>query len=186
MLITAYTSAVTFGEALQHIRNDTRAIDVAANALGRALPDKRYRDFANYLSKIELNKVPGVGLIKLRLIATGLGFKTLSSFFAQIEALQAGAHLQDDPSTLAMAVDGDKAPTIARTEVQPLVDEIERLRKENERERHFSANLAKIIARDDDRHEKQIKALNRKIADLSARLSRRRRKSRKNHRGHAP
>lgn len=90
VLISGYTSGVTFGAALRAIRGDLTGPELAVLALGRDLPQQKYRDFANYLSKIELDKVPNVGLARLRLIATGLGFTTLSSFFAEIESRTTG------------------------------------------------------------------------------------------------
>lgn len=79
---------MTFGDALRRVRGGTKARAVAAGALPDA-PLKQQLSFANYLSRIERGEVPNVGLNQLLLIAKGLGI-TLSSFFAQIEALQAG------------------------------------------------------------------------------------------------
>lgn len=98
MIIAAVMS---FGAALAHLRGARTGKQIAAAALGPNSTDLARRDFANYLSKIEHDKVPGVGLDRLRLIAKGLGFTVLTDFFQQIEAAQIKTPAEPD-STLKM------------------------------------------------------------------------------------
>jgi hypothetical protein len=78
-----------FGRRLRRVR-DERGLDgttVARNALGPHGSAKQYRDFANYLSRIE-RKNANVSHEKLTEIAKGLGFPSMSVFWQAIE--QAG------------------------------------------------------------------------------------------------
>src|SRR3954462_5122433 len=86
----------SLGEALAKIKGRTKNTVVARRALGADATDADVRDFANYLSRILHDKVPSVGVEKLRLIAKGLGFDALSTLLAQIESLQA----EDESATV--------------------------------------------------------------------------------------
>ena len=85
MLLGRYTLGVSFGRDLKRLRGDRTALDVAARALGDQSSEAQRRDFANHLSRIERDRVPNVGLERLRLIARGLGFRTLTEFFSALE-----------------------------------------------------------------------------------------------------
>lgn len=129
--------------------------------------------------------IPGIDTVAR--IIEGMPGLTLSAFFARIEVLLAGVKQNHDRSTPAKAVEGGEAPTLPRAEVpSDIREENERLREERDRERQLADNLAKVLSRDHDKYEKQIQALDRKVADLSARIPRRRRKNRKNRPGPAP
>lgn len=78
----------SFGQALKALRGTTKALDVAATALGERSTMKARRDFRNYLSRIENDRVPNVGLETLKLVGIGLGFTKLSDFLGRIEYLQ--------------------------------------------------------------------------------------------------
>lgn len=88
-LLTAYNSAVTFGKSLRRLRGAREGPELALIALGKESGRKARRDFANYLSRIERDRVPNVGLSKLRLVSTSLGFEKLSDFFADLERQEA-------------------------------------------------------------------------------------------------
>lgn len=86
--ISAIIPRVDFiGAAIRLLREqrNLKQEDVALAALGDTSPQKKRRDLANYLSKIEREKVPNVGLRKLRLIARGCGYATLGEFFSALE-----------------------------------------------------------------------------------------------------
>lgn len=82
-----YTSNVTFGRDLWRLRKQKglKGPQIAVAALGEHSEKRKRRDLANYLSKIERDKVPNVGLPKLQLIAKGFGFPSLADFFAALE-----------------------------------------------------------------------------------------------------
>lgn len=73
----------TFGQALRELRGKRTGIEIAIRALADSSTKKQRRDFANYLSKIENDRVPNVGLGRLRLIAKGMGLQ-LDEFFVRI------------------------------------------------------------------------------------------------------
>lgn len=81
---------MTFGTALQLLREARAqtATGVAAIVLGPKATKTQVASWANYLSKIENDRVAGVGLDRIRAIALALGFDRLSKFFAVIEELQ--------------------------------------------------------------------------------------------------
>jgi hypothetical protein len=83
--LTAYTRPVTFGQALASIVGTRKAVQIARIALGPDLPEDDYINWANYFSRITKDKVPNVGFGRLIMIAKGLGYSTLSSFFARVE-----------------------------------------------------------------------------------------------------
>jgi transcriptional regulator with XRE-family HTH domain len=98
------------------MRGERTGPEVARMALGD-VPWKKLRDFANYLSKIENDKVPNVGLRYLRLLAAGYGHSTLTSFFAQIEGLPEPVGLSNDRTSPTQASAADEAvPTITPRE----------------------------------------------------------------------
>lgn len=85
-----YTPRVRdFGKRLRDFRiakGMKNATAVARRALGAGREEKEYRDFAAYLSKIELGDAPAnLTMEKLEQLAKGLNEPTLSSFFAGIE-----------------------------------------------------------------------------------------------------
>ncbi len=105
----------TFGQALAVLRGERKGPAIAVVALGDNSTAKARRDFANYLSRIERDRVPGVGLNKLRLIAKGLGLEPLSSFFLQIELAQRNdtqGHSEFLNESLRSVADSDKNPPI--------------------------------------------------------------------------
>jgi transcriptional regulator with XRE-family HTH domain len=79
---------MTFGQALQACEASVRGPTLAKAALGAEATATKVRDWANYLSKIEHDRVPGVGLDRIRDIAAALGYDRLSKFFAAIEEVQ--------------------------------------------------------------------------------------------------
>lgn len=79
---------VTFGKALKTLRGRRKGPEIARLALGDDSPKRERRDFANYLSRIERDKVPNVGLPQLRLIAKGLQFQSLGPFFSALDAIE--------------------------------------------------------------------------------------------------
>ena len=87
---------MSFGQALKTLQGKRKAVAIGRRALGKEATGDEVRDFANYLSRITRDKVPNVGLHRLQLIALGLGLTPLSSFFARIEALQAGTAPHED------------------------------------------------------------------------------------------
>lgn len=102
---------MTFGVALKSVRGETRALEVAARALGPQSTPEARRDFANYLSRIERDKVPGVGLDRLRLIAKGLDLEPLSKFFTAIENAESSdrlGHSEFENKSLRSAAISDK------------------------------------------------------------------------------
>jgi transcriptional regulator with XRE-family HTH domain len=81
---------MTFGEALQAVREakGLSGPELATAALGQRSTATKVTSWANYLSKIEHDKIPSVGLDRVRAIASGLGYARLSQFFAVIEEVQ--------------------------------------------------------------------------------------------------
>jgi hypothetical protein len=109
---------------------EMRGIDVATAALGPKASEKRRRDFANYLSRIERGAVKKVGLPKLAQVGQGLGFATLSSLFLALEKIMPGdlkskaRPLQDppfrQPDTSEADRHADPVPVVAASSVVDL------------------------------------------------------------------
>lgn len=117
--VAYYNSVVDYsgralGRALRDIQGDLKNTVIARRALGDSATGQDIRDFANYYSRIAAGKVPNVGLQKLRLIAKGLEFLTLSSFFARIEGLPTAEPAGEDssPQPIPQAVRGDEATLV--------------------------------------------------------------------------
>ena len=83
---------MTFGQAVRTLRGERPRTGIARVALESApgAPHDPLRHFANYLARIEQDKVPNVGLPTLRLIAKGFGYQSLHEFFERVEALVDG------------------------------------------------------------------------------------------------
>lgn len=117
----AYNAAVQgFGSRIRSVRQrrKLKMTDVAREALGRDASKVDVRDFANYLSKVELEHpdAQNPSLDKLEQIAAGLGL-TLSAFFLHLE--------QSQNSSLIAISEKGKDPTVlvddARALSAPLV-----------------------------------------------------------------
>jgi len=77
----------SLGEVLRKIQGERTNIEIAERALMDATPAPTradIRNFASYFSRIKWDKVPGVGVEQLALIAKGLNV-TLSTIFLLVE-----------------------------------------------------------------------------------------------------
>jgi len=87
-----------FGDLVRKLRGDRTRRQMARAALGQRADKEQIRHFANYLARIEGNKVPNVGLVQIKAVAKGFGFTSLRDFFGALEILDgvrsgdAGAH----------------------------------------------------------------------------------------------
>lgn len=153
MLTSAYAlfadtlRAVSFGGDLRRLRGKATGLDVARAALGEQSTANARRDFANYLSKIEHDQVPNVGLAKIRLIAKGMGYKTLATFFAELEAtaqnLQSGSRVSTNGGRGSVeAADGGTSVSSA-ADIADLQAQVHHLAFQVE---HLTDELAHIAA----------------------------------------
>lgn len=87
VLSAAYTLAVDpldWGK-LKALRGAKKNTAMAEAALGERASQHAVKTTANYFSRIIQGRVPSVGIDKLRLLAIGLGYDTMTAFFADLE-----------------------------------------------------------------------------------------------------
>src|SRR6266850_2244680 len=96
---------MAFGDSVRKLRGDRSRRDIARAAIGWNSDKEQLRHFANYLARIENNRVPNVGLVQITAVAKGFGFTSLRDFFGALEVVdgtrEAGgvdgrAHLSDN------------------------------------------------------------------------------------------
>lgn len=90
-------------QALAVLRGPQVNLEVAHRALdrtvGKAMADRKAVSLANYFSRIINGHVPHVSLTKLQLLAIGLGYPTMSTFFIAWEQAMAALTTEHESGT---------------------------------------------------------------------------------------
>jgi len=142
----ATLAAVSFGKDVRRLRGARTGMTIAAAALGADSPWVDRRDFRNYLSKIERDKVPNLGLGKLRLLAKGFGYASLAQFFIDLEGGARTLRLLDgvaNTDNATLQVESHARSSVPQDDIVTLRATVAHLAFQVE---HLSAELARIAA----------------------------------------